>query len=932
MAIRMCLRKTVTILILVVAEVSIFSGCRSRSFYYHRADCDAHGLIQEKSDFTPWAIPQNFTLLPSPESRLATGDCLTCPTLPQPTTSLYSYNLPYLRSNDRSPEENKEDTTDENPLGSPIPPEAWEAIPTQCLTRMLDFVSVQDEAALTRKTYESAEIQDGGTDAQRLTLRDVVDLAILNSRDYQTQKEALYLVSLQLAQERFEFQTNFRAGGNGSSLDYDHNRNGTTVNQLSIPTGVGVERVLATGGDLLASFANNVLLTFNGPTGFAADVSSNLLIQFAQPLLQRDIRFESLTQAERNLVYAARDFARFRKQFFVDFSSQYYDLILTFRQIEISSQNYFSLVRAFNQAEAEYQAGLVPRFQVDQVEQSLLNGRGGLIGTCNGLEQALDQLKLSLGIPTETPINVDLEELNQLTKLDQLSVSADSTNRVLNRLKTSLTRPDRSELVSTAAVLLDRVIDSGLIDIDDSLNESGVELAELELQRERFLVDYERLNSQQILSDLQQEIQSESPSTPVIFQRSLAHAQALLNLIARQLEVARLSSAEEGQADDLLERLASFESRRDQLLESVDQLRGELQTLIQEERLNELPALVDSSNVLRGQLDALVAEIDQLNRFESENDPQADLARIVEAVKNLIATISGKLLSKQLGLTPVEIAEDDAMITALVLRFDLMNQRGDLADDWRQIKLAADELKSVINISATQRISTLAGVNQPFNFSFDNSSTSLGINVDAPINRFAQRNAFRSALISYERSLRNLAQLEDNIKFSVRNVLRSLALDREQYLIAVASAALAYERVVSTSLEFRLGTGGVSARDFLEAQTAYIDALSNVASRHIDYIVDRTQLFFNLELLEVDEEGFWDEIRNESFQPQPYYEIPSWGNPVYGELPNVRYSRAFQQMWATRRQPSLESLLVPSEALVAPDEGDIPPPLEFEER
>ena len=122
--------------------------------------------------------------------------------------------------------------------------------------------------------------------------------------------------------------------------------------------------------------------------------------------------------AERNVVYAARDFARFRKQFFVDFAARYYARLRDFRQIEIESQNYFSLVRAFNQSEAEYRAGLVPRVQVDQVEQDLLSGRRNLISVCNNLEQQLDSLKIEMGLPTETPINIDLTELNHVGSLD----------------------------------------------------------------------------------------------------------------------------------------------------------------------------------------------------------------------------------------------------------------------------------------------------------------------------------------------------------------------------------------------------------------------------------------------------------------------------------------------------------------------------------
>jgi outer membrane protein TolC len=237
------------------------------------------------------------------------------------------------------------------------------------------------------------------------------------------------------------------------------------------------------------------------------------------------------------------------------------------------------------------------------------------------------------------------------------------------------------------------------------------------------------------------------------------------------------------------------------------------------------------------------------------------------------------------------------MLTSLNLRLDLMNQRGIVADSWRQIKYAGDDLKSILNISASQRVSTRADVNRAFDFTFDESETRVNASFDAPFNRFAQRNNFRQSLINYQASLRQLMQLEDSVKLDVRDDLRSLALDKEQYAIEVASAALAYERVVSVLLELRLGIGRVATRDFLEAQNAYISSLSNVASRHIGYIIDRTQLFLDLELLTVGDDGFWHELYDEKYQPEPYYQLPPYAAPAYGELvPGLWYSRQLRRM------------------------------------
>ncbi|MEM7475102.1 MAG: TolC family protein [Planctomycetota bacterium] len=877
-------------------------GCRTRTWYFQRANRDARCLLHEKTQAKPWAVPANFSLTPSPESRLAPLDCLVSPRLPCPTPTLYAYKLPELRSRllkdseDTGTEEVEAADESNAPRGTPIPPSAWENLPTQCLKRMSEFKSIREEAEYASESFDGFNAFDRQfeTEDDRLTLEDIVDIALLNSREYQTQKENLFLVSLTLAQERFAYANKFSNFGNGSGLGFTHNRIlGITENNLSIPSRVAGDKLLVTGGDLLASFANNILLTFNGPTGFAADVSSSVLIDFTQPLLQRDVRFEGLTQAERNVVYAARDFARFRKQFFVDFASIYYRLILSYRQIEIEAQNYFSLVRAFNQAGAEFQRDFVPRVQVDQVEQSLLGGRGSLIATCNGVEQSLDSLKISMGIPTETQLNLDLSELNELTRLDQLSVSSDLSNRVLRRIETAFERPDRGVLASAASVLIERVLEASLL--TDRANSDN--LAELQIARAKFLVDEARIASAEVLAGLQQEIESETPSIQIIFQRSIAHARYQMDVVTRQLELAELSIERE-QILDFAEQQLSLAQRIDALVVRYESLfassDGELQ-------LGQMPTLVKEGDELRSSLQDLIANIYQAVGLTVEDDPEQDLKRIVREVELLSETVKQTLSTPDFGLKRIDIDPDDAMATALVLRFELMNQREQAVDDWRRIKLAADNLKSILDINARQVFRTDPTTNQPFNFSFDDSTTQLGVTFDAPLNRFAQRNTFRASLITYQRALRNLMQLEDNIKFSVRNDLRNLALDREQYLIAVASAALAFERVVSTSLEFRLGTSGVSARDFLEAQTAYTNALSSVASRHIDYILDRTQLFLDLELLTVDETGFWQDLRDEDVLPEPAYGLPAWAFPVYGKLPCVPYSH--EMRYLMERQP-----------------------------
>jgi hypothetical protein len=172
---------------------------------------------------------------------------------------------------------------------------------------------------------------------------------------------------------------------------------------------------------------------------------------------------------------------------------------------------------------------------------------------------------------------------------------------------------------------------------------------------------------------------------------------------------------------------------------------------------------------------------------------------------------------------------------------------------------------------------------------------------DAPLNRRAQRNGYRVALINYHAVTRNLMEQEDRIKAEVRNRLRNLQLDQNQYAIAVASAALANQRVETTLLELRLGirggeSGGTTTRDVVESQQAYSQSLFDVATRHITYILNRINLFLDLELLEVDDAGLWPQLYDETYQPTPRLQPPACSGPAYGRLPGVHYSHSIRDM------------------------------------
>ena len=772
---------------------------------------------------------------------------------------------------------------------APIPQEAWESLPLGCRRHMFEFVSIRAEHA---RTYGREPDPDQRDQSRRLALEDIVELASINSREYQTQKENLYRAALTLTLERYDYDLKFALTGNGTQVDFQHSRNGgSTVNRLGIPTTVNGEKVLATGGDLLARFANNVVLTFNGPDGFAADIGSEMLLDISQAVFQRDIAFERLTQAERDVIYAARDFIRYRKELFRDLATLYYRLILSYRGIEISAQDYFSNLRAFNQGEAEYKAGKRPRVEVDQFEQDALSSRSDLIRSSNALEGSLDNLKLRTGLPPELPINLDLNELEELTLQDEATVSGERVRRARRNLVASreVEAPERGVLLNGAIELTRRML--ALSELRQRLGEPIPDAAALDVLRARLSVDEARVGVRFNRQVLTQE-KSEATRVPVrIFRGTMDLVAAQLILVDRELDLAGLLSASPERIAEVRRHFADLES-------SAQALRKKLEETVRSRNLDQIPELIREAESRLDDADALAQAADELTQTVPETSEQ-ELQKTLTQVDELLAA-SQQMLDQQAGaLTPVTIDMDDAMLTALVRRFDLMNERGSLADAWRKIQLAGDDLKSVLNLHASQALRTRSDVNRPFDFTFDDSQTRLALEFDAPFNRKQQRNAFRRSLINYQAGLRGLMRLEDTIKLSVRDGLRSLELRREQYRIAVASAALAYERVTSTRLQLQLGVKDVAARDFLESQRAYTESLNSVASEHIEYILDRLNLFLDMELLEVDDDGFWPHLYDDRYQPAPSYQLPPDALPAYGELPeDVHYSDRVRRMLA----------------------------------
>ena len=253
-----------------------------------------------------------------------------------------------------------------------------------------------------------------------LSLLQALQAGAWNSFDYQTQKEDIFRTALLLDLEANDFRNIFNqeftsliesdtTGDDGVS-GVEHGANTDFSRKLENGTILAV--------DLAIDFAN--LLTSPKASAMGTKLDTSISI----PLLRgsgKHIVTEPLTQAQRNVVYAIYRFQRFKRTFAVDIAAKYLNVLRDLDSIKNNEENYRRLVISVRRARRLANFGELPEIQVDQAVQDELRARNRWISAIQKHAQALDEFKILLGLPTDANVQLDRNELDKLTALeDQL--------------------------------------------------------------------------------------------------------------------------------------------------------------------------------------------------------------------------------------------------------------------------------------------------------------------------------------------------------------------------------------------------------------------------------------------------------------------------------------------------------------------------------
>jgi hypothetical protein len=888
-------------------------GC-TRHFFRKRVDQEVAEVLAEKDQYPNWRIDQ-FHVYPDPRARFADSTDYDHPPMPPDDPAAWNMSphpqkpglagvtkvqgsgyLDLLKTWDA---ENRTEALAQQeppvaPTGDnlkPAVPEKLPKPPTPVEVKNLPESSPPNEPA--QRPLSCGLTIDQPKQPYLIKAEQAVELGLINSREYQDRREDLYATALPVTLERFSFAAQFFATGSvlrersaRESQSGEHNR--WTANF----TNNGFSKLFSTGALLLFRYANQTVVELTGNPRHTTSLSTVNLDLF-QPLLRgggRAVTLEPLTQAERSLLYEIRDYAQFRKAYYayivggVDFtratlatpsvlartilpaaattavsgaagraqvspgsgqrlgsvlpptaaSAGYLPTLVLAATVASDRLNIVALERFLKLFQAIKEGGDVSQLQVDQVEFQLLQGRSRLQLDELMYRNMLDGLKLQLGVPTNLPLELDDTPIRPMTEqfvrfqrvFDQYRAAVETANKHDSIEETAQLRGRLRQIFTTSPAVYGTRFRTEY----PKQWQAWEKLSDKEIEKR--LADYgeERRKLLARKADLEAKDQTLSPQD----QRRLAELDFQIDLGSFERALRRYESQ-------------PWKAQPDP------------------ERQKRLHATLfrDVAYLL-----ALVLAEARTQRVEQVHETWAKLPRVCVDGRDLIDT----------DLTTAETAVAQA---ALTNRLDLMNQRAQLVDSWRQIAVAANGLLGTFNVTYHTDSTTPPGEAKPFAFAGVRSRHQLIMDWDLPLVRVSEQINYRTALIAYQRQRRGLMSQEDLVLNTVRTDIRQLRVQAEIYKIQTRAVELAFFQVENAEDTFRspptVGptAGGNTAANaaalttqLLNAQSSLLQAQISLLNAWNNFLIARMTLYRDLELMPLDFRGVWtDDIATSQCSP-----------------------------------------------------------------
>ncbi len=850
-------------LCVLLAMLMALPGC-SRARWRAQADEKAYAILREKALDPRWDAPR-IDLEPDARSRFADPYDPNCPPLPPDDPAAHEYmHCVYGKRGYKKWHKFGDTQTVENP--------SW-----------LEPYGL--DASVVGANYgRPAKLPE----FDLLTLEQSVSLSYIHSRDYQAALETLYLAALQLTFQRFLFDVQFLGIGNRrpSSDNFATINPGGNTDQFLSTNRIGVNQLLPGGGQWAVELVNNTLWLFGGGNG--SSTTSVLSFSLVQPLLAnggRRFALEGLTQSERDVLYALRNFARYRMGFFTTVvsggntagiatgvpgvftgtgpiptpnSQGGYLGLLQQRQVilnQMANLRYLEerldrvTVQVSQRPEWVYQAlpalpgdvvipeALAPRFRYDE-DQKLLYWRGPMtpaereqlvgLSAAGDFREAVDGLFQLADVETITQTVAQLQTQYAQQRI-QLAQNERQYQDTLDAFKLVLGLPPDLQM-SIDESLLDpfQLVATDLYALQDEIKGAVEEFTVLD----RDTPDPAKLKVALVrLEGLSTRVRTGGFDL-IVRDRERAKADFPRYLAGLPNDEARLTASENFDRDGRL--FATLQAA----FAKVNATIGEVRTGLDAER--------PDPQALKGMRDTLL-------------DLREELLKIAGGLQ--VVQIDFRLT--QIRLNDFSLPLEEAVATGLENRQDLMNSRATVMDARRRLEVTANQLQSILNVVVAGDVRTrpLSADNQnPFDFRADQSSIRAGVNFTAPVQLIQQRNAYRAAQIGYQQARRNYMRTEDQVKVDIRNAWRQLTVLRQNFELArdgVRYATIQLDIAIEQSNSPVAQGAGQQGLNILQALSSVLNAQNQLIQTWVQYETNRLNIHNFMGILTLDGSGFW---------------------------------------------------------------------------
>jgi len=251
---------------------------------------------------------------------------------------------------------------------------------------------------------------EGSGELIQLDLEGALAQAVTGGREFINQQELVYLQALGLTLTRYSF---------GPILDTTvsllWSDTEKTASSTTLSSSFGISEILPTGGTLDFSLFASGMNTGGSPAPGVSDplYSSDARLTFSQPLLRGagyEVSHESLTQAERDLIYAVRDFELFREDFAIGIARDFFDLVSQKQRLVNIEQNYRDALFDKNKADALRQVDRNQDEDVFRARRQLVNAESDLLQARTNYKVSVDSFKIRIGLPADARVEILVEE------------------------------------------------------------------------------------------------------------------------------------------------------------------------------------------------------------------------------------------------------------------------------------------------------------------------------------------------------------------------------------------------------------------------------------------------------------------------------------------------------------------------------------------